>query len=332
MPARPARLRRSRSDQPGIRRRRAGSGFAYYYEDGRRVTEVDVLARVKSLVIPPAWTDVWICPWPNGHVQALGTDAAGRRQYRYHDDWRLMRDAEKHERVLRMAAVLPALREQCGSRPRHRRPGAAASAGGRRPLARSRLLSGRRRGLRRRAQHLRSGNPAQEPRDPRTRRAGVRVRRQGRQAPGRHDHRSAGARGDRRIEAPPRWRRRVAGLQERGRPLVRRPKRRCERASTRTDRRRHDRQGFPHLARHCVDGGCPRRLATVHRPPAGHCAGLPRGRRLSGQHAGGLPEVVRRPAWWSSSSSKERRSPPIWASSVRMRRTVWLRTARSSAQ
>jgi DNA topoisomerase IB len=74
------------------------------------VSEVDVLARVKSLVLPPAWTDVWICPWPNGHVQALGTDAAGRRQYRYHDDWRLVRDAEKHERVLRMAKVLPALR------------------------------------------------------------------------------------------------------------------------------------------------------------------------------------------------------------------------------
>jgi DNA topoisomerase-1 len=112
MRAKTARLRRSRYDQPGIRRRRAGSGFAYYYQDGRRVTEVDVLARVKSLVLPPAWTDVWICPWPNGHVQALGTDAAGRRQYRYHDDWRLMRDAEKHERVLRMAAVLPAMRER----------------------------------------------------------------------------------------------------------------------------------------------------------------------------------------------------------------------------
>ena len=112
MPTKSAKLRRSRYDQPGIRRRRAGSGFAYYYEDGRRVAELEVLARVKSLVLPPAWTDVWICPWPNGHVQAVGTDAAGRRQYRYHDDWRLMRDAEKHERVLRMAAALPAMREQ----------------------------------------------------------------------------------------------------------------------------------------------------------------------------------------------------------------------------
>ena len=74
-----------------------------------------MLARVKSLVLPPAWTDVWICPWPNGHVQALGTDAAGRRQYRYHDDWRLIRDAEKHERVLRMASALPALRTRVAS-------------------------------------------------------------------------------------------------------------------------------------------------------------------------------------------------------------------------
>lgn len=104
------RLRRSKCDGPGIARRKRGAGFAYYYPDGRPVTEVDVLARVKSLVLPPAWTDVWICPWSNGHVQALGTDAAGRRQYRYHDDWRLVRDAEKHERVLRMAKVLPAVR------------------------------------------------------------------------------------------------------------------------------------------------------------------------------------------------------------------------------
>ena len=104
------RLRRSQCDGPGITRRRRGKGFAYYYDDGTRVTDVDVLARIGSLVLPPAWKDVWICPWPNGHVQALGTDAAGRRQYRYHDDWRLMRDTEKHERVLCVASVLPHVR------------------------------------------------------------------------------------------------------------------------------------------------------------------------------------------------------------------------------
>ena len=69
-----------------------------------------MLARIRSLVLPPAWQDVWICPWPNGHIQALGTDAAGRRQYRYHDAWRVQRDRDKHDRVLIVAQRLPAAR------------------------------------------------------------------------------------------------------------------------------------------------------------------------------------------------------------------------------
>jgi DNA topoisomerase-1 len=105
-------LRRSRVDGDGIRRHRRGKGFSYTWPDGKAVEDVEILARVKSLVLPPAWTDVWICPWPDGHVQAIGTDTAGRRQYRYHDDWRLMRDAEKHERVLRMATKLPVVRQR----------------------------------------------------------------------------------------------------------------------------------------------------------------------------------------------------------------------------
>jgi DNA topoisomerase IB len=76
------------------------------------VTEPDVLARIAQLAIPPAWQDVWICPLPQGHIQALGTDAAGRRQYRYHDEWRLQRDAAKHDRVLAVARRLPAARAQ----------------------------------------------------------------------------------------------------------------------------------------------------------------------------------------------------------------------------
>lgn len=71
-----------------------------------------MLARVAELVLPPAWQDVWICPWPNGHIQALGTDAAGRRQYRYHDAWRLQRDVAKHDRILEFAEKLPAARER----------------------------------------------------------------------------------------------------------------------------------------------------------------------------------------------------------------------------
>ena len=106
------RLRRAECSRPGITRRRYGKGWAYFYPDGRKVTEPDVKERLDALVLPPAWKDVWICPWPNGHIQALGTDDAGRRQYRYHDEWRIQRDREKHERVLAFAERLPFAREQ----------------------------------------------------------------------------------------------------------------------------------------------------------------------------------------------------------------------------
>ena len=105
------RLRRSDVHGSGWRRRRAGRGFAYFDEDGVLIRD-DRLDRVRALAIPPAWKDVWICPWPNGHVQATGIDAAGRRQYRYHDQWRARRDAEKHERVLEIASQLPDVREE----------------------------------------------------------------------------------------------------------------------------------------------------------------------------------------------------------------------------
>ncbi len=95
---------------PGYGRRRAGKGFAYYDESGALIRD-DRLDRIRGLVIPPAWRDVWICPWPNGHIQATGVDAAGRRQYRYHDEWRARRDAAKHERVLEIARELPDVRD-----------------------------------------------------------------------------------------------------------------------------------------------------------------------------------------------------------------------------
>jgi DNA topoisomerase IB len=104
------RLRRSDVHGPGYRRRRAGRGFAYFDGDGALIKD-DRLDRIRALAIPPAWTDVWICPWPNGHIQATGVDAAGRRQYRYHDAWRARRDAEKHERVLQIARQLPDVRD-----------------------------------------------------------------------------------------------------------------------------------------------------------------------------------------------------------------------------
>ncbi|ADB74800.1 DNA topoisomerase IB [Geodermatophilus obscurus] len=104
------RLRRSDVHGPGWRRRRAGRGFAYYDSAGALIRD-ERLDRLRSLAIPPAWKDVWICPWPNGHIQATGVDAAGRRQYRYHEEWRARRDAEKHERVLEIAHQLPDVRD-----------------------------------------------------------------------------------------------------------------------------------------------------------------------------------------------------------------------------
>jgi DNA topoisomerase IB len=81
------RLRRSDLSKPGITRRRAGKGFSYIGVDGQRLGDADDLARIKDLVIPPAWRKVWISPHPNGHIQAVGTDDAGRRQYLYHQAW-----------------------------------------------------------------------------------------------------------------------------------------------------------------------------------------------------------------------------------------------------
>ena len=103
------RLRRADPNRPGIRRVRHGRGFRYLDVAGAPV-DAEVVARIKDLVIPPAWTDVWISPDPNGHLQAVGTDDAGRRQYLYHPEYRRKQDASKHERVLELARRLPAVR------------------------------------------------------------------------------------------------------------------------------------------------------------------------------------------------------------------------------
>jgi DNA topoisomerase-1 len=96
-------------EQPGITRRRRGKGFSYLRPDGKAVTAAD-RARIDALVIPPAWTDVWICPLADGHLQATGRDQKGRKQYRYHDRWREVRDANKYERLAEFGAGLPDLR------------------------------------------------------------------------------------------------------------------------------------------------------------------------------------------------------------------------------
>ncbi len=107
-----AALRRVSSTAPGMTRRRQGRGFVYTDPQGRRVGDPEVLARIRGLAIPPAWTDVWICLDPAGHLQAAGTDAAGRRQYLYHPEWRRRRDRGKFMRIETFAERLPALRER----------------------------------------------------------------------------------------------------------------------------------------------------------------------------------------------------------------------------
>ncbi len=105
-----ARLRRADCSGAGFTRRRRGRGFEYLDENGERIEDPEVLERIRELVIPPAWKDVWICPYPIGHIQAVGTDAAGRRQYVYHSQWRLRRDQEKFDEMIDFARKLPHLR------------------------------------------------------------------------------------------------------------------------------------------------------------------------------------------------------------------------------
>jgi DNA topoisomerase-1 len=124
-----ARLRRSNLYGPGITRQRRGRGFSYRTSSGDKVSEREVLDRIAALAIPPAWQNVWICPWPNGHIQAIGTDAAGRRQYRYHDVWRQQRDKEKFIHIIAFGRALPELRR------------AVAEDLGKRGLSRQRVLA-----------------------------------------------------------------------------------------------------------------------------------------------------------------------------------------------
>jgi DNA topoisomerase-1 len=97
--------------RPGIRRKHAGKHFSYIAPNGDRIHDKETLARVRSLAIPPAWTDVWICPSPKGHIQATGRDAKGRKQYRYHPRWREVRDETKYTRMIAFAEMLPIIRE-----------------------------------------------------------------------------------------------------------------------------------------------------------------------------------------------------------------------------
>ncbi len=109
------RLRRADCAGEGITRRRRGKGFSYHYPDGTRVTDPGEIERAKELVIPPAWKDVWICPWQNGHIQATGIDEAGRKQYLYHEKWTESRSTKKFDAMLDFSTMLPSLRRRVES-------------------------------------------------------------------------------------------------------------------------------------------------------------------------------------------------------------------------
>jgi DNA topoisomerase I len=105
-------LRHCTDAKPGITRRRSGRGFSYRDADGRTIRDRETVERIRKLAVPPAWTDVWICPSPNGHLQATGHDARGRKQYRYHARFRARRETAKFERLVTFARALPEIRER----------------------------------------------------------------------------------------------------------------------------------------------------------------------------------------------------------------------------
>ena len=113
-------LRHVSDGEPGVRRRRNGEGFAYFYPDGRRVRSPAALRRMRALRVPPAYTDVWICNRPNGHIQATARDARGRKQYRYHPAWESARDSVKRARMLAFGRALSGLRRRVASCLRHK--------------------------------------------------------------------------------------------------------------------------------------------------------------------------------------------------------------------
>ena len=110
--ARASGLRYATDTRPGFTRHRAGRGFTYRDTEGRAIRDRDEVERIRKIVIPPAWTDVWICPWANGHLQATGRDARGRKQYRYHPLWRQRRGAENFGRMVAFAKALPQIRRR----------------------------------------------------------------------------------------------------------------------------------------------------------------------------------------------------------------------------
>ncbi|MBA2776451.1 MAG: DNA topoisomerase IB [Chloroflexia bacterium] len=105
-------LRHVNDRKPGFTRTKRGTGWSFHNADGALIADKDEIQRIRSIAVPPAWTDVWICPWPTGHIQATGLDARGRKQYRYHPKWREVRDDNKYQGILAFADALPAIRKR----------------------------------------------------------------------------------------------------------------------------------------------------------------------------------------------------------------------------
>ena len=187
------RLCRVDCHSPGITRRRCGRGFTYL-EREKRISDPTKRARIQALTIPPAWSDVWICSDELGHLQAVGTDAAGRKQYLYHPRWRERRDREKFDRMLAFARALPAIREVTARQISGDGLTRGARARVRRAPARPGSDADRRRGIRRRGRRLRARDAGKATRQDRERHCHARLRRQGRQAPDAVLHRLGGVR------------------------------------------------------------------------------------------------------------------------------------------
>ena len=157
------RLRHCSDRIPGYTRQRAGHGWAYYRHDGERITDRDEIDRLNSIALPPAYTDAWYCPYANGHMLATGMDARGRKQYRYHPDFRAQQEADKYERCADFGRALPKLRARVEKDLTGRKLARNTVVAGRGPPARPRPYPRRERGLCQEQQELRRDHVAQPP-------------------------------------------------------------------------------------------------------------------------------------------------------------------------
>ncbi len=290
-PTRRKRLRRSNPGSSGYTRVLDDDGFAYLDLDGAPISDPEVLARIRALAIPPAWKDVWICPDPLGHLQATGVDAAGRRQYLYHELWREHRSHLKFEHVVRFAHTLPTMREGVlatmggGRRPRPRPSPRVLD-----PAARRRHVPGRQRRLREGGRTSRPRHDRPDERLDQPGRGRVRLHRQRGCPPSPRGPRPI-ERGDRDgVEASPRWRDTPPRV-SRGWRLAPGSCAPDQRAPEGPDRRFVQRQGLSDLERDRPRGGVRGDEGEHGAHRASAAAGAHRGgerrRGGAGQHAGG---------------------------------------------